>query len=263
MLDYHIHSNFSFDSNAQPREICEAACSFNLHEIAITDHFSFAPYSPNYLHFEPKAYFQTWQKLQQEYASRLTLRIGVELDEFANFPLKSNQLVQDHPWDFIIGSTHDLEGGTLRSYLRKYGNQEKAARAYYTAVLASVEAGEFDVLAHFDLIKRYITDEGHTLLGESLFHDQIDAIFRVIIQKDMALEVNSSGLSQACGSSFPSTSLLRRYYQLGGRLITLGSDAHAPKDMGRGFAQTISQLQAIGFPGLVQFEQRKKRIVSW
>jgi histidinol-phosphatase (PHP family) len=263
MLDYHIHSNFSFDSKAQPREICEAALLSNVDEIAITDHYSFAPYSPNYLHFQPEGYFQIWHDLQREYTGHLTVRIGLELDEFANFPDMSNQLVHQYPWDFVIGSTHDLEGGTLRTYLRKYRDQERATHAYYEALYQAIHIGDFDVLAHFDLIKRYIVDEGYPLMSSDSFLSLIDRLFSLIIKQEIALEVNTSGLFQACQSPFPSLALLERYYQLGGRLITLGSDAHAPKDLIRGFDLVIPQLQKIGFSGPVAFQQRKKRIQTW
>ncbi len=263
MLDYHIHSNFSFDSKAKPREICEAACFLNIDEIAITDHFSFAPYSPNYLHFEPEAYFQIWTEMQREYVDQLTVRIGIELDEFANYPEASNQMARQFPWDFVIGSTHDLEGGTLRTYLRKFGDQEKTIHSYYDALFRAIEVGHFDVLAHFDLIKRYTADEGYPLLDELLFHDQIDAILKLIIQKGIALEVNTSGLFQACQAPFPSLELIKRYYQLGGRFITIGSDAHQPKDLTRGFSTVIPQLKTIGFTGLTIFQKRKKTIQTW
>ena len=263
MLDYHIHSNFSFDSKAQPHEICEAALSLGLKEIAITDHYSFGSYSPNYLHFQPEIYFQIWQQLQEKHAGQLTIRIGLELDEIANYPESANSLVQECPWDFIIGSTHDLEKGTLRTYLRKYKNQEKAIAAYYDALYQALAVGDFDVLAHFDLIKRYIVDEGYTLMDETQFHPQIDKIFDLLIKREIALEVNTSGLFQACQDSFPSLSLLSRYYQAGGRLITLASDAHKPADLARGFDRMIPLLKQIGFSGLVRYDQRKKSLQTW
>ncbi len=263
MLDYHIHSNFSFDSKAQPREICKAALSLGIEEIGITDHFSFAPYSPNYRYFDPDVYFRVWTKLQEEFAPNLTIRIGIELDEFANFPMESNELVRNYPWDLVIGSTHDLEGGTLRTYLRKYQNQEQTIRAYYKALTSAIEVGAFDVLAHFDLIKRYITDEGEPLMKMNPFDSQIDSLFCLLIEKEIALEVNTSGLQQACRSPFPSYALLERFYSLGGKLITIGSDAHKPADLSREFDLVLPRLQAIGFPGLVRFHQRKKRIQTW
>jgi histidinol-phosphatase (PHP family) len=263
MLDTHIHSNFSFDSKAHPQEICQAALSLGIDEIAITDHFSFAPYSPNFRFFDPECYFRVWTKLQKEFSSNLTIRIGIELDEIANFPIESNELVRNYPWDFVIGSTHDLDRGTLRTYLRKYEDQEKVIRTYYEALAAAIEVGNFDVLAHFDLIKRYIADEGLTLMDSEPFFPQIDQLFRLLIEREIALEINTSGIFQACQAPFPSLALLERYYQLGGRLITLGSDAHAPKDLARGFDQVIPKLKEIGFSGLVSFQQRKKRIQLW
>jgi histidinol-phosphatase (PHP family) len=263
MLDYHIHSNFSFDSKAQPQEICQAALSLGIDEIAITDHFSFAPYSPNFRFFDLEDYFRVWTKLQKEFSPNLTIRIGIELDEIANFPKESDELVRSYPWDFVIGSTHDLECGTLRTYLRKYENQEKVIRAYYEALVAAIEIGNFDILAHFDLIKRYIVDEGLTLMNSEPFSAQIDHLFTLLIEREIVLEINTSGIFQACKDPFPSLALLKRYYQLGGRLITLGSDAHAAKDLARGFDQVIPKSKEIGFSGLVNFQQRKKRIQLW
>jgi histidinol-phosphatase (PHP family) len=263
MLDYHIHSNFSFDSKAKPREICQAALDLGLREIAITDHYSFAPYSPNHRFFRPEDYFRTWTDLQKEYQGRLTIRIGLELDEFANFPAESNHMVRSFPWDFVIGSTHDLEGGTLRTYLRKYKDPHQATAAYYKALILAVQLGNFHVLAHFDLIKRYIADEGYTPVNHSDYLPQIDEIFSMIIARSIALEVNTSGLFQACGETFPSTALLKRYYKAGGRLITLGSDAHSPDKLSQGFGPVIGQLKDMGFPGLVSFSQGKKEILTW
>ena len=263
MLDTHIHSNFSFDSKAHPRAICETALSLGIKEIASTDHFSFAPYSPNFRYFDPELYFRVWTKLQKEFAPTLQIQIGIELDEFANFPVESNEIVKNYPWDLVIGSTHDLEGSTLRTYLKKYGDQEKATHAYYTALANAIEIGDFDILAHFDLIKRYVADVGFAPMDSEPFFPQIDRLFNLIIEREIALEVNTSGLFQTCMAPFPSLALLDRYYQLGGRLITLGSDAHTPKDLTRGFDHVIPKLKEIGFCGLVHFQQRKKRIQIW
>lgn len=263
MLDYHIHSNFSFDSKAQPQAICERALSLGIEEIAITDHFSFAPYSPNFRHFDPQHYFQVWTKLQKEFTPNLQIRIGIELDEIANFPIESNELIKNFPWDFVIGSIHDLDGATLRTHLKKNGDQEKTIHAYYKALEQTIEIGNFDVLAHFDLIKRYSADEGLNLIDPESFYPQIDRLFSLIIKSEIALEINTSGIFQACKAPFPSLALLKRYYRLGGRLITLGSDAHAPKDLTRGFDQVIPNLKEIGFSGLVDFQQRKKIIQTW
>ena len=119
------------------------------------------------------------------------------------------------------------------------------------------EWGKFDVLAHITYPLRYIIGDYGRKVNLDRYQQLIDQLFYTIIRKGIALEVNTSGLRQKIASTLPDEALLRRYYGLGGRLVTIDSDAHRLRDMAFGITETEEMLRKIGFTELVWIDQRR------
>lgn len=119
-------------------------------------------------------------------------------------------------------------------------------RLYFDELLKTVEAGGFDILAHFDLPKRFGTKYGGPFQLET-FRKQVTAILEVMVDRRIGMELNTSGLRHPCGEMFPGREILELYRNLGGKLITIGSDAHRIEQLGYGLKEGLLLLRSLGF----------------
>lgn len=250
--DFHIHSRFSTDSEAAPEAVCEAALARGLTEICFTDHQDMGFEDPNWFRFDPEAYFRELEAVKRAYAGRLQVHIGVEIGlipDDEQIARETEALVRDWPWEFIIGSTHQIpitiEG---RKYLVDPADKTQLHRSwyhfasvrelisvYYETVLRNLEQFDFfDTLGHLDYVSRYVP-QGLPPYRYEDHAEQIDRILRTAIRKGVALELNTGGLYKGKGKANPEDRVLRRYFELGGKRLSFGSDAHRPERVGFGF----------------------------
>ena len=120
-----------------------------------------------------------------------------------------------------------------------------------------IETTDFDILAHLTCPLRYIKGKYKIDVDMSRYEKKIEKILSQIIQRDIALEVNTSSF-EMLGSFMPSADILKKYYDMGGYLITLGSDAHVASDASKSFNEAISEIKKIGFEGLYYYKNRKQ-----
>lgn len=125
------------------------------------------------------------------------------------------------------------------------------------------EVGDFDVLAHLTCPLRYINGKYRRGLSIEPHRELITEILRTIIRREKALEVNTSGLHNFYGGLMPGREILAQYHAMGGRLITLGSDAHTADRLANGFDETVSLLKEIGFRDYCYYERRRPCPVGW
>lgn len=250
--DFHIHSRFSTDSEAAPEAVCEAAIARGLTEICFTDHQDMGFEDPGWFRFDPEAYFKELEAVKRAYAGRLEVHIGMELGlipDDARIAREAEALARDWPWEFIIGSTHlipvDIGGrryfadpadpAQARRVWHHFGSVRELISRYYETVLKNLEQFDcFDTLGHLDYMSRYVPPELPPYRYED-HAEQIDRILRTLIRKGLALELNTGGLYKGKGKTNPEERLLRRYFELGGRRLSYGSDAHRPEQLGFGF----------------------------
>ena len=128
--------------------------------------------------------------------------------------------------------------------------------SYFQQLLELVQWGKFNTLAHITYPMRYIVGVYHIPVDIPVYQKKIDEIFRLLIEKEIALELNTSGLRQSLGETLPSRELLQRYYQLGGRLLTIGSDSHNAFDIGKGVREGVALAKEIGFPAYCYYEKK-------
>jgi histidinol-phosphatase (PHP family) len=262
LIDYHIHTSFSCDSRLDPHEVCTRAIALGIEEIAFTEHLDFDPLDEGYGHYDYAAISESILSLRDSFRDRLTIRKGIEItyqkkreDEIARF-------VEGKDFDFVMGSIHlvgsfdiSQDMGTEQFFLRQ--KREEALFSYFKTTLDLACCGIFDILGHFEMIRRYAlsyaTDYSY---GE--YSDIIDEILSKLIAGDTALEVNTSGLRHLPKQPYPRPEILKRYLALGGRHVTIGSDSHLPEHIGYRILEMMRELREMGVPYLTTFQQRKK-----
>ncbi|MFR7478414.1 MAG: histidinol-phosphatase HisJ family protein [Acutalibacteraceae bacterium] len=252
--DNHMHSSASFDAAYSVEEMAAASYEHGLSCITITDHRD----CPVFLFDNSRAMMgvsrYSTQQAAKDWQGKLEILFGVELGEPLQEKRAAQEILRHGPYDFVIGSLHNLEGEEDFYFLNyEQHDPRDLLRRYFSELLEMVLWGQFDTLAHVTYPLRYMP-KGMDLTP---FADAIDRVFHALIQKQIALEVNASGFRQEIGESLPGEDLLRRYHQLGGRLITVGADAHAPADTGCFIPLTCSMLRRLGFTEYMIYRKRR------
>ncbi|GAB1353102.1 MAG TPA: histidinol-phosphatase HisJ family protein [Candidatus Rifleibacterium sp.] len=252
--DCHNHSNYSQDCRETPEQLIETALNRDIDVMAITDHADFAEGDSI---FDPDAYLAHLHALNSK-TTGLTLLCGVELGIQAEHAALCRRFVAGRPFDFIIASMHrarelDFYCG---EFYKQHSTVEECWRVYLEESLRAVQAfSDFDVFGHIDIIRRYGLTRG-TLMPEIL-QPQLDALLSWLAEHDKGLEINTSGMRYGLDSFHPHVSILRRFRQLGGRIVTIGSDSHTNKDMGADFFTALEMLRSEGFNSLATFHRRQ------
>lgn len=267
--DMHMHTWFSTDSEACPRDMADEAVRKGLKTICFTDHFDKddLEWGEEGI-FDVDAYFVEMQKLQEEYAGKLNIRIGIELGLRTYLKDYYEELTKKYPFDFVIGSVHnvpykkDAEGNILYTdpaaeKLFTDCTDKEAYRLMMETTLENVRTSDcFQTLGHLDYVVRY----GKSREKEYLYTDYadiIDEILKLLIEKKKGLEVNSAGLKYGLPFAHPHPDVLKRYRELGGEIITIGADAHKPEHIAYDFAKAEEILKSCGFKYYTEFFEQK------
>ncbi|MGD2105186.1 MAG: histidinol-phosphatase HisJ family protein [Anaerolineae bacterium] len=255
--DYHIHSSFSIDSEAAMAAVCEAAVARGISEIAFTDHADFGPCDSDEA-FPTAAYLAAIQRCREQYQCELVVRAGVEVGEPHIFAAESESVVAAGDFDVVLGSAHYAEG-MQATWLEDFFDQplREAYESYYRQVVDLSANGDFDVLAHLDLVKRDARRLGKTYDGPEPYADMIRTALRTLVERGKGIELNTSPLRQGLGEPCPSLTILRWYRDLRGEILTLGSDAHSPETVGADLDVAVDVAKAAGFQQLATFRHRQ------
>lgn len=259
--DYHLHSHFSCDSKNNLNQICQYALQQGLSEIAITDHvdYSYPEPKPNHAIGDLEQYIEVLQYFQERYRGELTIRIGVEIGMNPRCFEAAERLVRSYPFDFVIGSVHEANGlAVSRRPFFEGKTKIDAYVAYYEAILDNIrQFQEFDVLGHLDYCKRYCP-EPYEIGDQLLAQELINEILQSLINQGKGIEINTSGFRHKSQICMPHPDIIAQYHKLGGRRITIGSDAHHPQYIGLKVKETQEILKNTGFTHISTFNQRKE-----
>lgn len=247
--DHHIHTSFSSDSEAFPQSQIERAIALGMKEICITDHqdFDFPPGDLDFL-FDTATYFPALLALREQYADRIHIGIGVELGLQPHLGTALPEYINQYPFDFVIGSTHVARRMDPYDAIFFEGiSEEEAYRSYFEEELENLERYDcYDVAGHIDYVVRYGPHQNRDYTWEK-YGDVLDAILRTIIRKGKGIECNTNGIRVGLGEPNPSWAVLRRYRELGGKILTIGADAHEPAHLGYAFDVIGDRLKECGF----------------
>lgn len=242
-VDYHVHSNHSCDGRSSISEMCQKAIEKEISEIGFSEHMDFDPEDRGYGFFNYDLCTSEIKKAQERFKSRLVIRKGVEIDYQYRFEDRIKDWLRDKKFDFTIGSVHYINHEIIDQRLLAKRDLGKIYRAYFDEVSRSIESGLFDVIGHLDLIRKY-NHKKATQLDNLNYEEPMRTILEEIIESKNYLEINTklSVLKETYAETMPSTETVKEFIDKGGKLISVGSDAHSKEEVGIGVEEQLSFL---------------------
>lgn len=256
--DFHMHTGFSSDTDSIPEDMVKKSIELGLKTICITDHYDEDyPEDETAFRLDVDAYFEEMKRLQEKYKNQIDLRIGVELGLQPHLSEFYQEFVSKHPFDFVIGSMHvfDKKDPYFGHYFEGKTDKE-GYRAAFEETLKTIKTyNNFDVLGHIDYVVRYgkNKEKEYSYIENA---DIIDEILKYLIKNGKGIEINTAGLKYGLGFCHPYPAILKRYKELGGEIITIGSDGHKPEHIAYDFGKVKGILKDAGFKYYTEFKGR-------
>ncbi len=261
--DMHTHCEYSHDSVCKMEDMCLAQIEKGTQIFAVTDHFDTDFYS-YYDGFSPiKASNEMVSVLKEKYKDKIDVLAGVEVGEGFWHPEQCEKILKLCDYDVVIGSVHlvkykEITYSFSRTDFSKFTREmlEEFVDVYFDDMITMIDKVDFDILAHLTLPLRYINGKYNRGMDLARYEQKIDTILDKIIQKNIALEVNTSSY-EILGDVMPCESILKKYYDKGGYFITMGSDAHCSNQASQFFDNAIEVIKKIGFQDIYYYKKRK------
>ena len=265
MYDFHSHTSFSDDCEYQMEDMIKGAIEKKVDTLCFTDHMDHDYGNCEYDYvFDVHKFLETFKVLKEKYKNDIKLLAGVEIGMQPQLIEKIHDLMPIEAFDFVIMSIHTAKGQELHEgdfYKDKTAKQ--AFKDYYEDLYTCVsEFDDYDIVGHLDIINRYTKFLENDEIDFSEYKHLIEKVLKKIIEKDKGIEVNTSGTRYGLPSFHPSIRILKMYKDLGGEVITFGSDAHFPKHIGFGYEEVLNILKVIGFTHIATFEDRQRTLVE-
>lgn len=262
-FDLHTHHFRCGHADGNIREYVEAAIRADLKVIGISDH---TPYfgSPEEQPFPYIAmgksdlanYVNEVLQLKKEYEGKIDVLLGIESDFFPEHFEAYRQALSSYPFDYIIGSVHQVSGVSIfnKNRWKDLTPKQKIAEKenYFSLIRQSAQSGMFQILGHIDAMKG-----NYPSFSDIATEDALEETLKVIAECGVAIEINTSGKTKLSGGWYPSNAILERAHFYGVD-VTFGSDAHKPSRVGDEFEEVAAVLRDIGFKEWVYFKQKQK-----
>lgn len=274
--DYHVHTEFSDDSNYPMEQVIKDAITKGFDELCFTDHVDYGikkdwdepgemiyrkggagePDQMPVANVDYPVYYKTFQKMKELYQDKISMKFGLEFGMQAHTVEKYEKLFSRYPFDFIILSVHEIEDKEFWDQGFQNGmTQQEYNERYYEEMLYLVQNyHNYSVLGHMDLITRY--DKAGVYSFEQL-KPILTKILKIVITDGKGIEVNTSSHRYGLKDLTPSRDILKLYKELGGKIITIGSDSHKPEHLGAFVDETKEELKALGFEQICTFDKMK------
>ena len=256
LVDSHIHTTFSIDAHAPMAAMVERGIELGLRELTFTEHLDLEP-GCGHEYLRAEDYLAEIERCRAVYGDRITLRAGLEVGDVHRHGAEIARRLASLPLDFLIGSVHFIDGHFVGGI--DYVDSRDPATGiddYFAQVQLASAAGGFDVHGHFDVFKRASTPHWGTFDPEP-WAEPIRAALRLLIDGGRGLEVNTSGLRTPACEPCPGLTILRWYRELGGEILTLGSDSHRVEHLGYGLETGAELARAAGFTHVCTFAARR------
>lgn len=260
-IDLHMHTSSSFDGNYSALEMTESAVANSLATIAFTDHFDVDFYERHNLGVRQQTSYEDILSVVESCSDKIRILRGIEMGQPTYDVELTEKSLARYEYDFVIGSIHNLRNmpdfGDLDYKSMTEERIYELLGEYFNEMLLLAKWNGFDTLAHLTYPMRYIVQAGRNEIELSRFDGIVDEIFATLIKNGKALEINTSGLRQPIGKTMPTENYVRRYRELGGELLTLGSDAHFTEHVGAGIDEGYAIAERCGFEFVTYFIDRK------
>ncbi len=258
--DFHVHSSFSSDSEELLENAVKAAINKGLDALCITEHMDMDYPTDEFL-LDTEAYHAELLRLRGLYSDKIELLYGVELGLMNYLAPRLYEFTAKQDFDFIIGSSH-LVDGTDPYYPEYFGSlgDKNGILRYFESILENITAYDnFDVYGHLDYVVRY---SGAKSYSPADYRELLDEILKKLVAMGKGIELNTAGLKYGLGWAHPHPELLARYRELGGEIITVGSDGHKGEHIAYDFDKAVDILKAAGFEYYTVFRQRKPQFIK-
>jgi len=254
--DYHMHTPLCGHAVGEPKEYVEQAIKVGLSEIGFSDHAPFVHcVDPTVTMNKDQLpiYYKMIEEVQEKYKDQIRIKVAIEADFIPGLEDQTKKIIDDYPYDYVLGSVHFIKdwGFDNPDERAKWDEQDvnQVYKDYYELLRQSALSGMFDIMAHVDLVKKF---GARPTIDLSRDVCETAEVFR---ETGMVIEINSSGLRKPVKEMYPSLDCLKIYNQAG-VMLTFGSDAHTPGDVGRDFEQAFELAKAAGYKEYVLFSQR-------
>ncbi len=262
--DYHIHTSYSPDSKMDPEEAIRAAIASGVTELCFTEHMDLGHHMKMY---DQTPDFEGMEEsismLRKKYPE-INIRKGIEVGYIPDTAEQTAAVLSGQNFDYVLLSTHCVDGLDCGLPESKRGQDKLTAyKRYLETVYMSVTDDRlteyYDCVSHIGYIAKGLHYEDNVFLYQ-MFPELFDKILREIIKRGKGIEVNTSGIDRG-GHVLPHPSVIRRYRELGGRMITIGSDAHKAQNVGAYIKDAVAVIAEAGFDEITLFTNRESRMV--
>ncbi|HHX50794.1 MAG TPA: histidinol-phosphatase HisJ family protein [Clostridia bacterium] len=251
--DYHLHGEFSRDSDATLEGHCHRAVKLGIPELALTEHFTLNPDDKNFGLTDFTPIFQEVDRCRELFAGRLGIKVGLEVDYDPQQEAELGNYLTGWDFDFLMGSIHYVKGTSLLSS-RMGGKEKEAVQKFIADYLETtdrmVDSGLFQVIGHLEWFHRSVPEGSYP---RGFYYQYLLPVLDKMVKGNLVLEVNTSGLRKGMDDTFPSLETLQLFRRLGGKRVTVGSDAHHVEDLGRDLVKAIERVFQAGFRALTLF----------
>ncbi len=259
IVDLHVHSDNSYDGNHSAAFICETAELKEMRAICFTDHceIDWCAKDSKYEKSAFQAFFEV-AKAKSAFCGQILVLNGIEIGQPSYYPEIADRIINAYKYDQVLGSIHNLRSGIdpydVDSFTKEYATE--MFDEYLGEIIGMLQWGNFDVLAHLTYPCRYFWQKSGIMLDLNDFKTKIDEILTLTAKSDKALEINTSGLRQPIKRLLPEVDVVKRFKELGGKYITVGSDAHFAVELALNIEDGYDAAIAAGFDSITFFQDR-------
>ena len=268
MVDSHIHTSNSVDApvTSTTENMVKQGIDIGLKMMTITDHCEVNRFGTNDSAWpRVERSFNDAKAMAQKYHGQIEVLAGVELGQAPQGFELAEKIIDRFDFEFVIGSIHNArcpQDFSEMDFSDPSIDIDSMMEVYFNELYALTKWNKTDTLAHITYPHRYITGKYGIPVNMDKYWDILDATYKNLIHNGKALEINTSGLRQEIGATLPSKEYVQRFKDLGGELVTIGADAHMPRDLGTGIADGYALAKECGFKYVCYFKGRKPQMIK-
>lgn len=261
ILDNHVHTHFSSDGKDHMETVIKEAIKNGVSHLTFTDHLE---YNTDHFSLDLDGYIKQIDEYKEKYKKDINLLTGVEVGYKSYIRDKIENIIKSYPFDFVLCSTHTV-GDKDISRLKYFDGltKKEAYDNYYKSIIeTNKQFSNYDTYGHLDYVIRYGNYEDKKIAYND-HKEVLDETLKTIINLGKGIELNTSGYRYNLDSPHPNIDILKRYKELGGEIITVGSDSHRAIDVCRDFDKAYAILDYLGFEYVCLFEERKPKFIKF
>lgn len=259
LLDNHVHTTFSNDGKDTMENVIKRAINIGVKHLTFTDHLE---YNPDGFSLNCNEYINVINEYKEKYKKSIEILSGVEVGYQSHLKKDIEAIINENPFDFVLCSTHSVKEISVSGpkYFKGLSKEEAYTRYFETLLKSVKEFNNFDSYGHLDYIIRYGGYEESKVIYND-YKDVLDSILKVIIASGNGIEINTSGYRYGMNAMHPNLEILSRYKELGGEIITVGSDSHRAIDVCADFDKAFEMLSYIGYKYVCKFKERRAEFI--